>query len=746
MRNDMMPQNFLRPWALLVMTILYLALAPQQMHAAGGYIQRNLVSDVPLLADFTDPNLVNPWGIAISAASPFWLCDNRTGLSTLYTASATVPAGTVSTTVIAIPPPAGRTSPGGTCTGIVVGSAPAFAVTPGNPASFIFATQDGTISGWNRTADATHAIKMVDNSASGAVYDGLAIGTNSTGTFLYAANFHSGTIDVFDSNFAKATLAGSFTDPSVAAGFAPFNIQNLGGKLYVTYAKQDATKTIDVAGAGNGYVAIFDTNGNLLQHLVSNGPLDSPWGVAIAPASFGAFANDLLVGNFRDGTINAFDASSGAFLGLLSYPNGNPIVNLGIWGLQFGNGGSGGLADTLYFDAGISVLGSGIQSHGLFASITFSAAAAAPPPDVKDGATVNGASFTLASPNVAPGTIASIFGINLTDGTSCVPDTCFPSFDNETPKRLRTSMAGAQVTVNGSPVPIFNAQPGELTILIPNELSPGTTATVQVTVAGQSSVPRTITIDPFSPGLIAQNAQGSGQGAVVHDNAAVLVDAGHPAQPGEVVDIYGTGLGQVTPSLPSGAAPPLPPSPLTSTVATPTVTVDGLPAQVLFSTWSSCCVGLNQVKVVVPPNAHSANNIPVVLTIGGKTSNTVTIAVSGGSPTPPPTPVTVSSVTLNTGGATVIAGESYQGTVTLSAAASSNTAVALSSSNPSAASVPASVTVPAGSTSAIFVVSTSASVTATTAVTISASLGGVTQTATLTVAPAQMPPPYIPPY
>jgi uncharacterized protein (TIGR03118 family) len=623
-RFKMMGQNYLRQWALLVMTIVYVTLVPQQMHAAGGYIQHNLVSDVPLLADFTDANLVNPWGISFSATSPFWLCDQGTGLSTVYTASATVAPGTVSATVVTVPATTTNLT-GGKCTGQVFNTAPApaFSPAPGVNASFIFATENGSISA---RSGAVGVIK-VDNSAAGAVYKGLAIFNSNSANFLYAANFNSGKIDVFDSNYAPATLSGSFTDPAIPVGFAPFNIQNLGGKLYVTYAKQDAAKHDDVAGPGNGYVAVFDTNGNLLQHLISNGPLNSPWGVAIAPASFDGFPSALLVGNFRDGFINAFDPSTGNFLGSISYPNGNPIVNVGLWGLQFGNGGSGGLAGTLYIAAGISVNGSGIQSHGLLASIAVSTTAAAPAPDVKAGAIVNTASFTLASPNVAPGTIAAIFGNNLTDGTSCVPDTCFPTFDNENPKRLRTSMAGAQVTVNGTPVPIFNAAPGQLTIQIPNELSPGTTATVVVTVAGQSSVPRNITIDPFSPGLIGQNQQGTGQGAVVHDNAAVLVDAQHPAQPGELVDIYGTGLGQVAPSLPTGAAPPSPPSPLTSTVTTPTVTIDGLPAQVQFSTWSSCCVGLNQIKVTVPSTVHLGLNIPVVLTIGGIISNTVTIAV-----------------------------------------------------------------------------------------------------------------------
>ena len=199
--------------------------------------------------------------------------------------------------------------------------------------------------------NATTAIVKVDNSPSGAVYDGLAISASTTtaSPMIYAANFHSGAIDVFDTNYAAVSLPGAFTDPAVPAGFAPFNIQNLGGKLYVTYAKQDAAKKLDVAGVGNGYVSVYDLNGNLLQHLVSGGPLNSPWGVALAPVNFGAFAGDLIVDNFGDGYLNAFDPGTGAAVGTLQDQNGNPIKLPGLWGLFFGNGGNGGDVNALYF-------------------------------------------------------------------------------------------------------------------------------------------------------------------------------------------------------------------------------------------------------------------------------------------------------------------------------------------------------------------------------------------------------------
>ena len=333
-------------------------------HAATNTFQQvNLLSDIPGLALHTDPNLVNPWGISHSATSPFWVSDNGTGVSTLYNG-----AGTKQSLVVTIPPPDG--SPPGTTatpTGQVFNGTTDFTVTNGTtsaPSRFIFATEDGTISGWNPTVDPTHAILAVDNSASEAIYKGLAIGANANGNFLYAANFHAGTIDVFDKDFHQVQLAGSFTDPDIHRGFAPFNIQNLGGKLYVTYAKQDADREDDVAGSANGFVDIFDTTGNLLQRLATRGRLNSPWGLAFAPASFGAFAGDLLVGNFGDGRINVIDPVSGEFLDQLRDPDNRPITIDGLWGLIVGNGGNGGDTDKVYFTAGPDD-----ETHGLFGSL-----------------------------------------------------------------------------------------------------------------------------------------------------------------------------------------------------------------------------------------------------------------------------------------------------------------------------------------------------------------------------------------
>lgn len=345
-----------------VIGILALLLETQNLRAQNAFQQTNLVSDIPGLAAHTDPNLVNPWGISLSATSPFWVSDNGTGLSTLYNST-----GTPQSLVVTIPKPGGGTS---TPTGTVFNGSSAF-----NGDRFIFASEDGTITGW-RGALGTTAETLHPNST-GAVYKGLAIGSVSGSSYLYATDFHNNRIDVLGSTGAPA-LSGSFSDSGLPADFAPFNIQNLGNKLYVTYAKQDPITGDDVAGPGNGLVDVFDLSGDFLNRLASNGPLDSPWGLALAPATFGSFGGDLLVGNFGDGTINAFNATTGNFIDVLRDPSGNPIAIDGLWGLTFGNGGSGGSVNSLYFAAGIAGDGA-VEDHGLFGSLTV---AAIPEPSV----------------------------------------------------------------------------------------------------------------------------------------------------------------------------------------------------------------------------------------------------------------------------------------------------------------------------------------------------------------------------
>jgi uncharacterized protein (TIGR03118 family) len=338
--------------------ILALVCGSLAVPALAGYHETNLVSDIPGVALVTDPNLKNPWGMSSSMTSPIWVSDNKTGLTTLYNGDGQpFPLG--SPLVVTIPPPGG--APLGT---IAAPTGQVFNDSGGgfNGAVFMFATEDGTISYWK---GGTSAVLAVDSSPSGAVYKGLAIAGNR----LYAANFNAGRIDVFDNSFSPITVPGGFIDPNIPAGFAPFNIQNIGGTLYVTYAQQDAAKHDDVAGAGNGFVDAFNADGVLQMRVATNGNLNSPWGLALAPAGFGDFSNDLLVGNFGDGRINAFDPSTDAFLGQLTDGSGNPITIEGLWGLRFGNGGNGGDPNALFFTAGIPGDGS-IEDHGLFGRLT----------------------------------------------------------------------------------------------------------------------------------------------------------------------------------------------------------------------------------------------------------------------------------------------------------------------------------------------------------------------------------------
>ena len=329
--------------------------------ATSFYEQHNLVSDGAVSADLVDAALVNAWGLVASATSPFWVADNGTGLSTLYNGNT---GGKISLTV---------TVPGAP-TGIVFSGGADFVVTSGTrsgPARFIFASEDGTISGWNPAVAATQAIVGVDHSAVGAVYKGLAIASTASGVRLYATNFHAGTVDVFDAGFHP--VSGGFTDAHLPPGYGPFGIQQLEGTIYVTYALQDADKHDDVAGAGHGFVNAFDTGGHLLRRVASGGRLNSPWGLALAPADFGAFSGDLLVGNFGDGHINAFDLprrhGKTKPRGQLEAADGRPIVIDGLWALAFGNGATAGPTNVLFFTAG--PFG---EAHGLFGKLVVSAA------------------------------------------------------------------------------------------------------------------------------------------------------------------------------------------------------------------------------------------------------------------------------------------------------------------------------------------------------------------------------------
>jgi uncharacterized protein (TIGR03118 family) len=335
--------------AIVAATILIGAAIAFPCRAQNSYVQHNLVSDISGLADHTDPNLVNPWGIASSGGSPFWVADNGTSKSTLYNSSGT-PQGLVVNVTTQSP------------TGVVFNSTTAF-----NGDVFLFATETGTIAGWRGALGTSTETLAIGNNS---VYKGIAIATQATGTYIYAADFLQGHIEVFPGTAATPLLPGNFTDPNLPSGYAPFNIQTVNGSLLVTYAVQDASKHDEVDGAGFGIVDRFDLNGIFLQRLISNGgALNAPWGLAIAPANFGLFSNDLLVGNFGDGRINAFDPLTGTLLGTLLDTSGNPLEIPGLWGLRVGNGGNGGDLNSVYFAAGIPGPDM-VEDHGLFGSLT----------------------------------------------------------------------------------------------------------------------------------------------------------------------------------------------------------------------------------------------------------------------------------------------------------------------------------------------------------------------------------------
>jgi uncharacterized protein (TIGR03118 family) len=340
--------------SLLAMTCAVAAFAAgARATSANTYVVHNLVSDQAGVADRTDPNLVNAWGLTSLPTSPWWVADNGTDVATIYQAD-----GTPRSLVVQV-----QSAP----TGAVSNTGSSFIVTAGassGPALFLFATEEGKILGWNPNVDATHAVIAADRSSAGAIYKGLAISGNT----LYAADFHNARIDVFNGSFGLVNDPDAFVDPKLPSGFAPFGIVELGGKIFVSYAEQDAAGEDEVAGQGLGFVDAFTPSGVFVQRIANRGQLNAPWGMAMAPAGFGAFGGDLLVGNFGDGEINAYQPqATGTYerVGALKDVDGKPILIDGLWALAFGKGtANNGPTDTLFFTAGPDD-----ETHGLFGSI-----------------------------------------------------------------------------------------------------------------------------------------------------------------------------------------------------------------------------------------------------------------------------------------------------------------------------------------------------------------------------------------
>ena len=339
--------------ALVVVICALFATMPLQAAEDNAYTVTPLVSDQLGAAPVRDTNLVNAWGLAASATSPWWVADNGTSTSTLYNGNTGLPVPLVVSVGVDSGP-----------TGVVFNGGSGFVVTSGSssaPARFIFDSEDGLIRGWNPAVDPTNAVVAPATADPDAIYKGLAI----AGGMLYASDFHNGVVDVFDGSW---NLVNQFTDPGLPSGYAPFGIQAIGSRIFVSFAKQDADAEDEIAGQGLGFVDAFDTAGNLVARVAQHGQLNAPWGLALAPANFGRFSGDLLVGNFGDGKILAFEPQSNGhfgFRGQLRASSGHAIAIDGLWALGFGNGANAGPTNTLFFTAGPDE-----ETHGLFGRIT----------------------------------------------------------------------------------------------------------------------------------------------------------------------------------------------------------------------------------------------------------------------------------------------------------------------------------------------------------------------------------------
>ena len=415
------------------------------------YTQTNILSDGSVKAQKTDPTLINPWGVSIGPE--FWINTAGTGFSLVDDASGNKGFA------VSIPP-ASSTSPNGSPSGTVYNAdTTAFNIPSRGPAVFLFSTLDGTIAAWN--TNTPNAVTVANNSSSHAVYTDIAVAKNNTGTFLLAANFAGNTIDVFDTNFASTHLAGNFSDTTLPAGFQPFGIHTIGTNVYVTYA-QINDQGREAVGAGLGYVNQFDLNGNFVKRAISQGNLNAPWGMALAPAGFGSLGGSLLVGNFGDGVINAYDPTSFALKGQVTDSTGAPLANSGLWEIVFGAGTTtGGTSatpgdpNTLYFAAGINN-----EQGGLFGSITvaapagtadFTIASSAPSVSVTNGQ-IGNLSLNLTGTNGFSGTV-TLSCSGLPSGDSCAFNPASVSVTGTTPVMVGLSIATGAATPAPAPPP-----------------------------------------------------------------------------------------------------------------------------------------------------------------------------------------------------------------------------------------------------------------------------------------------------
>ncbi|HXE08496.1 MAG TPA: TIGR03118 family protein [Acidobacteriaceae bacterium] len=403
--------------------------------ASGAYTVTNLVSDGSVPATVTDANFINPWGISVSGT--WWISAAGTGYN--YVVS-TVPA--ISFKVI-VPSAANATANGFPAGSVTTGGATGMILPNGTKASFLFSTLDGTISGWNSKLGTANAISQIaiNNSSTGASYPGLAIYNTATASYILAANFGNNAIEVYDGTFKKISLAGNFTDPNLPAGYAPFSVHVLNGAIYVAYAMRTATapyRTVDAV--GNGVVDQYDANGNFVARIATGGNLDSPWGVAIAPSTFGIFGGDILIGNFGNGMINAYDPVHFAYQGQLTDATGKPLQYASLWELlpagtavTNSTGVSGGTAGTVYFTAGLAG-----EQHGLFGAIANSTSGGAP-------------AFGLSA---SAGTVSEAAGSSATATISIAPTNNFTGTVtfacSGLPAGAQCSFSPAQVTATGS--------------------------------------------------------------------------------------------------------------------------------------------------------------------------------------------------------------------------------------------------------------------------------------------------------